>query len=163
MQELRVFSWCDVCHAEGASVEAAEKYVITIDVTDRPGSRTIKGLDVCERHGKPVRDLVELLRQVGTGVRPKAEGDTAPAKRSSAERQAEWGNALVTCPRCGIELAQHSLRKHILARHGAKPIVQPKKCPDCGETFDTQRGMLRHRMGIHGYDHMAELAKRAKR
>lgn len=184
MQELRIFGWCDVCNAEsGARVEAAVSFVITIAAAGRPGSPPKpKRLDLCDNHGKPVTDVSEMLK-VGTVYSPKAEESKpgavpkprpepvsepdvskAEPKKLKYASQVAYESSVAICPLCGLELKRSSLAGHLIGTvHDAKPIAQPKKCPDCGERWEKATSMVIHRRRVHGWDYMAELVKRARK
>lgn len=176
MQELRIYRWCDVCHAEKGQTEATERYSVAIGLPD--GRRmTPRLVETCEQHGKPFREMKELVAQVGilpkgeetkpTPVpkpRPEpAEEDEKP-KKPRYPSQVAYDASTDTCPLCGVELKRSSLVGHLIgAIHDAKPITQPKKCPDCGERFEGAGAMGMHRRRAHGYDLVVELAKRARK
>jgi hypothetical protein len=162
MQELRIFRWCDVCHAESAQAEATERYLVEIGAPDgRPASPRL--VETCEQHGKLFREARDLARQVGA----------IPKERTTAEPLAEPAPVLsgpkstITCPLCELEMARSSVIGHLERVHGAKPYVHPRKCPDCGERWADSRtkgnSMAVHRRRVHGWDYVAEMASRAKR
>ena len=187
MQELRILRWCDVCNAEneGARVEATERYLVVVGLPD--GRRmTPRLVETCEQHGKPFREMRDLVEQVG--ILPKAKGNREPEPEAEPQpapsvpkprpepapepepkpkrypSQAKYQMSMAACPACGVEMRSHSLTGHLKLIHDAKPYVHPKKCPDCGESYGGDAGaMATHRRRKHGWDHIAELAKRARR
>lgn len=183
MQELKVLRWCDHCHSEGgALVEATEKYVITIEL---PGGRNAqpRTLDLCDTHGKPVRELRDLVTKAGAVLPPKGETSKVeqPEPRIASRlpdnfprvvaktvsrvepKSAEPEDDRRACPVCGKSVRRVTLNGHLHAVHGARSVKQPKKCPDCGKRVELERIMAVHRGAIHGYDYIAEMAATVKR
>lgn len=182
MQELRILRWCDVCNAEneGARVEAAERFMVAVGLPD--GRRmTPRLVETCEQHGKPFREMRDLVEQVG--ILPKAKGKQQPEEPEpepaliprpapepepektpgrSTQRSGVWARQRVACPVCEIDLRRDAIGAHLREVHGAK-LVQPTKCPDCGNKITHGAGMSTHRTKVHGYNHIAELAKRARK
>lgn len=171
MQELKIFSWCDVCHAEGGQGEAAVSFLVNVVPIGALGRAPVpRRLDLCEPHSKPVLDVAELMKMGTIPPAPKAEEPSKPQpvpkprpepKPASSEQR--WGGQRMPCPVCEMDLTNHAVVDHLLGIHGAKRIVQPKKCPDCGSRFDLGQAMATHRRKVHGWSHVAELVKRIKR
>lgn len=131
-------------------VPAVERYVITIEDGGQGRPTLPRQLDVCEAHEVPVADLRALLFKAGAVVPEDGEPEPDPAKEGGAPR--------VRCPACGKTMVRSSVVTHLVQMHGASRVKQPRKCPDCGNTFPALRVMVSHRRAAHGYDYFADVA-----
>lgn len=172
MQELRILKWCDVCHKEdGAYVEIDRAYVISFKTDGQRDSATTRKLEVCDRHGKSVDAVLQMLTDCGTmpGVEPAERPAELPiepiTKQPGVEVKRGKGNIMsrpVPCPICKREITRGAMPTHIVYAHAARPIKQPAKCPDCGEKYAGLNSMATHRRRTHGWDMIAELAAQVK-
>ncbi len=181
MDELKVYSWCDQCFAEGEQrVEAAGKFQMAIDPHDRGRPHRPRLLALCEQHAKPVMEMREMLIKLGVPVDQKSADVKATPKATTPKEPRPPQPTTVEqptlpdvstgqdkihapCPICSEVLRRTSIVVHLQGRHGCRAVAQPKKCPECGGHFDPINSMLIHRRRMHDYDYLADVVATAKR
>jgi len=161
MQELVLQGWCDACGA-GKRVAATVRFLVAIDLYGHGGRQVEpKVLDLCDKHRAVVDQVRDLASKVG--IAPPKEG-VGLTPKSPAQRE-KWADrrSPTACKVCGLVIQRQTYIGHLVDVHGAKRLVQPRKCPDCGESFNPVRGMINHRRNSHGYDYVAAVEATAKR
>jgi hypothetical protein len=161
VDEVLVRRWCDLCRAteEGKRVEAAMRYKVAITRDGAGFDAAVRSVDCCDKHDRQIEELRLLVKSVGGKLPTRQEPAVAPVEpkpRGPAPTAAS--RVMRTCPVCSNELSATNTTTHLVNVHGAKPIKQSRRCPECSLVAPTDRGMLNHRRMLHGYDYMAELA-----
>lgn len=139
MDEIVVSKWCDPCYQqEGKRTPVVAAFVVAI-AEDRRDS-VPRQVVACEAHASEIRALASMVKLSGEKVDAQIDHRAA-------------------CPVCEVKMHPASLGPHLVAKHGAKKLVQPSKCPDCGHRSETAVGMTTHRRNQHGYNYVDEMAK----
>lgn len=141
-----IVAWCDPHMANDEQVPGTS-FVFSINE-----GKPIE-IDLCEQHEKEfISPLMELLEDSGQPVvlEQKSVGPGGPKR---------------PCGQCGKELTREGMRKHYMTHHGmerpaagdavreifgsvhGRPAV--RRCPECGDEFDTPQGMGAHRRSVH--------------
>jgi len=76
-KELVVLSWCDVCQDEDTRTEGTS-YTLGI------GNGKLLELELCDRHAKPVEEVIELLAEHG---KPPTDELPLPSKRGPYKKR----------------------------------------------------------------------------
>ena len=124
-RELIVKSWCDVCYADGQSVEGREVAAVIAD----PEARTIRPvlLTVCEVHDKEyVAPLQQILEALDLPLVEKVHEATPAAPRKPPSKSSAYDPQTCEFPMedrpngiCGFESKnRNALAAHVRAQHG---------------------------------------------
>ena len=172
-KELVILSWCDVCQDEDTRTEGTS-YTLGI------GGGKLLEVELCERHGKPVEEVIDLLATHG---KPPTDELPVPGKRgpykkrepaqtvAMAERkrgaplrqidprsdEAAKRNVMF-CLICAVGFAsEYGLNRHLADEHELSAMPKQSEvyggvCPACGEDQGQIRALSNHSTNVH---HMA--------
>lgn len=157
-KELVILSWCDVCQDEEVRTEG-RSYTLGI------GNGRLLEVELCDRHGKPVEEVIELLSAHG---KPPSDALPAPAKRPSKKREAKATPTAATqlrgdedhplpCLLCNETFqTRGKYERHLIVAHQL-PIKQGQGlqsifgtvCPECGDDRRNLRALSIHLTQLH--------------
>jgi len=166
-KELVILSWCDVCQDEDTRTEG-ESYTLGI------GNGKLLELELCERHAKPVREVIALLSDHG---KPPSDALPAPGKRGpykKREARATPTSAVtqergsedhpLPCLLCNETYAargkyeRHLFKDHQIPVRPGKglQVLFGTRCPECGNEFTSLRALSIHLTAEHKvYGHIS--------
>lgn len=157
-QEIRRFTWCDLCAAEDDNAnEPADTFAIAVNGLSRV-------IDLCERHAK---GLVEPLREAVKDHGHK-EGQPAPVIGRPTGRPGNKAKALDhPCLWCDERFAgAGSIARHLWQAHGFPKIqghgadtngIFGKLCPYCGKTCGSPAKFGAHVYRAHDGGHARKM------
>lgn len=152
-KELVILSWCDVCQDEDTRTEG-RSYTLGI------GNGKLLEVELCDRHGKPVEEVIELLSAHG---KPPSDELPAPAKRAHKKREPKSvatqpdGDHPFPCLLCNETFASRgTFERHLIVAHQL-PIKQGQGlqsifgtvCPECGDDRRNLRALSIHLTQLH--------------
>ena len=160
MQEVKILRWCDACHQESGTLsDVRARYQVSVMTVGGSNQPLVRVLELCDVHAKVVEDVREMMRSCG---QPVGANDVEPEQPELplADDKYQWRTKRRDCPMCGKSLSDSGVRYHLVSSHGAKKIVQPKRCPDCAYKSDNALAMGAHRAQAHRYSIITDMVAR---
>ena len=151
-KELVILSWCDVCQDEDTRTEG-ESYTLGI------GNGKLLELELCERHAKPVREVIALLGEHG---KPPSDELPMPGRRAHKKREPKataptpqlrgTEDHPLPCLLCNETFPTRGIYEGHLARAHNLPLKRGQgleflfgtRCPECGEERTSMRALSIH-------------------
>ena len=171
-KELVILAWCDVCQGEDMRSEG-ESYTLGI------GNGKLLELELCDRHAKPVREVIALLSAHG---KPPSDALPVPGKRGPYKKQVipTQAGPVATdgrrrarleqidprsddgakrnvryCVLCAVGFAsEYGHNRHLKEEHGLSSMLTQGElyggvCPQCGEDTGHIRALSNHATNAH--------------
>ena len=157
----RIAAECDTCSEEIKLEEFSKHRLDCITVKDKSKLRerrevyNSKGLNCnyCDKTFKYFMKRIAHENEVHTGkTHPCDQCDfqTQDLLKLYAHKNQTHDKVMVPCEICGKVVDEKNLRKHMNYVHECKN--DNAQCPDCGEVFERNHRLKKHRILVHGMD-----------